>query len=140
MPTDVLIEMLADKGVKPTANRVLVLKSLIAADRAMSLSELDAVLETVDKSSIFRTLTLFLEHDIVHAFEDGRGVLKYELCSRKGHCDHGDAHIHFYCESCQQTFCFRSMRIPEMNLPEGFTPHFVNYLIKGECPKCKARH
>ncbi len=141
MTSDTLLEQLADKSVKPTANRLLVLRALSENDTPFSLSELEEALATIDKSSIFRTLSLFLSHDIVHAFEDGRGVLKYELCSRKGHCDHGDAHIHFYCESCKQTFCFKALHIPEVELPDGFTPHSINYMIKGECPKCKSsRH
>ena len=37
----------------------------------------------MDKSSIFRTLTLFIEYDVVHTFEDGRGIVNYELCGEK---------------------------------------------------------
>ena len=135
-----IIDQFSDKGIKPTANRILVLRALHEAVNPISLSELETLLDTIDKSSLSRTLSLFLEHDLVHAFEDGRGVMKYELCSRKGHCDHGDAHIHFYCESCQQTFCFKALHIPEMPLPDGFTFHSINYMIKGECPKCKSTH
>ena len=79
------------KKVKPTANRILVLKALKDAGKPMSISDLEDVLLTVDKSSIFRVLTLFLEHDIVHAFEDGRGVLNYELCTSEGACNLSDA-------------------------------------------------
>ena len=87
------------KKVKPTANRILVLKALKDAGKPMSISDLEDVLLTVDKSSIFRVLTLFLEHDIVHAFEDGRGVLNYEPCTSEGACNISYANIHFYCES-----------------------------------------
>lgn len=135
-----IIDQFSDKGIKPTANRILVLRALHEAVNPISLSELETLLDTIDKSSLSRTLSLFLEHDLVHAFEDGRGVMKYELCSRKGHCDHGDAHIHFYCESCKQTFCFKALHIPEMPLPDGFTFNSINYMIKGECPKCKSTH
>lgn len=77
-PTDIT-DHLERKGVKPTANRILVLKALKAADRPLSLTGLEKELWTMDKSSIFRVLTLFLEHDIVHAFEDGRGILTQSL-------------------------------------------------------------
>ena len=69
------------KGVKPTANRILVLKTLKESDRPMCLSDLENELITMDKSSIFRVLTLFQEQEIVHTFEDGRGILNYELCT-----------------------------------------------------------
>ena len=32
--------------------------------------------------------------------------------------------------------CFESDRIPLVNIPEGFYPHAINYMIKGICPKC----
>lgn len=128
------------KKVKPTANRILVLKALKDAGKPMSISDLEDVLLTVDKSSIFRVLTLFLEHDIVHAFEDGRGVLNYEPCTSEGACNLSDAHIHFYCESCRQSFCMESLPLPDFALPEGFTAHSVSFVIKGECPQCRRKH
>ena len=106
------------KKVKPTANRILVLKALKNAGKPMSIADLEDTLLTVDKSSIFRVLTLFLEHDIVHAFEDGRGVLNYELCTNEGACNLSDAHIHFYCESCRQSFCMENLPIPDFALPD----------------------
>ena len=133
-------ELLKQKGVRPTANRILILKTLQNEHRPMSLSAMEAILLPMDKSSIFRTLTLFLEHDVVHAFEDGRGVLCYELCEEKGACDHHDGHIHFYCESCQRSFCMEDIHIPSFELPEGFYPHSISFVIKGECPDCRKKH
>lgn len=131
---------LEHKGVKPTANRILVLKALKTSARPMCLSDLEEALWTLDKSSIFRVLTLFLEHDIVHTFEDGRGVLNYELCTSEGTCNLSDAHIHFYCESCQKSFCMEDIPLPALQLPEGFSPHSLSFVIKGECPQCRKKH
>ena len=71
METNDLADSLELKGVKPTANRILVLKALKEQACPVSLTDLEDILATMDKSSIFRVLTLFLEHDIVHSFEDG---------------------------------------------------------------------
>ena len=38
------------------------------------------------------------------------------------------------------TYCFESERIPLVNIPEGFYPHAINYMIKGICPKCSKCH
>ena len=134
-----IISKLEAKGIKPTANRILVLKTLASEQHPQSLSSLEHKMLTMDKSSIFRVLTLFLEHDVVHAFEDGRGVLNYELCEEEGKCDHHDGHIHFYCETCQRSFCLDDIHIPSFELPEGFCPHSVSFVIKGECPECKRK-
>lgn len=135
-----MISRLESKGIRPTANRILVMKTLMGEQNPQSLSNLERKMVPMDKSSIFRTLTLFLEHDVVHAFEDGRGVLCYELCEEKGACDHHDGHIHFYCESCQRSFCMEDIHIPSFELPEGFYPHSISFVIKGECPDCRKKH
>ena len=135
-----MISRLESKGIRPTANRILVMKTLMGEQNPQSLSNLERKMVSMDKSSIFRTLTLFLEHDVVHAFEDGRGVLCYELCEEKGACDHHDGHIHFYCESCQRSFCMEDIHIPSFELPEGFYPHSISFVIKGECPDCREKH
>lgn len=130
---------LAAKDVKPTANRILVYRMLQTADRPLSLADFEEKMVTMDKSSIFRVLTLFLEHDIAHAFEDGRGVLNYELCSAGGRCNHADAHIHFYCESCHRSFCMNEAAMPDVQLPPGFTLHTYSFVVKGECAECRRR-
>ena len=135
-----IISRLESKGIRRTANRILVMKTLMGEQNPQSLSNLERKMVSMDKSSIFRTLTLFLEHDVVHAFEDGRGVLCYELCEEKGACDHHDGHIHFYCESCQRSFCMEDIHIPSFELPEGFYPHSISFVIKGECPDCRKKH
>lgn len=135
-----MISRLESKGIRPTANRILVMKTLMGEQNPQSLSNLERKMVSMDKSSIFRTLTLFLEHDVVHAFEDGRGVLCYELCEEKGACDHHDGHIHFYCESCQRSFYMEDIHIPSFELPEGFYPHSISFVIKGECPDCRKKH
>ena len=131
---------LEHKGVKPTANRILVLRVLIQYARPLTLSDMEDLLPTMDKSSIFRVLTLFREHDVVHVFEDGRGSLNYELCECDGVCPHTDYHIHFYCEHCHRSFCLEQMDLPSFTLPEGFTMSSASFVIKGECPDCRHHH
>lgn len=135
-----VVERLGQKGVKATANRIIVYRELLRADHPMSMTDLEGRLLSLDKSSIFRVLTLFLEHDVVHTFSDGRGVLHYELCGSRGECSHSDSHVHFYCESCQQSFCMEDIPLPHIELPEGYSPHSVSFVIKGECPACRQKH
>lgn len=136
------ISLLEQRGIKPTAVRLLVLAALERADCALSLTELEARMGTVDKSSIFRSLTLFLAHHLVHVVEDGTGMQKYALCSPDCHCgeEHhaglSDLHTHFRCERCHRTFCLRGLPVPSVPLPEGFTLTSANYVLVGICPEC----
>ena len=50
---------LVDRGIKPTAVRLLIFKAMLEYPQAFSLSDLETALETVDKSTVSRTITLF---------------------------------------------------------------------------------
>ena len=124
------------RGVKPTSTRLLVYRALAQKHHPLSLRELDDELDTVDRSSIFRTLTLFLTNHLVHAIEDGSGMAKYEICEGHDECSLDDQHVHFYCLRCQRTFCFHNLHIPLLEMPEGFEAEGVTFLVKGVCPDC----
>lgn len=131
--------LLASHGIKPTANRIVVAKTLAAAERPMSLTELEYKILSIDKSGVFRALTLFREHHLVHVIEDGGDGVRYELChSHDGHAEDDDQHVHFYCERCHRTFCLPDMPIPTVSLPAGYELHDINYMAKGLCPECSS--
>ena len=132
-------ERLAQKGVKPTSTRILVLRELMKADNPLSLQDVETALDTVDRSTIFRTLVLFREHHLVHDIDDGSGSVKYELCGGGADCTVADMHSHFYCERCRRTFCLDYIAVPQVDLPEGYEARSVNYMIKGVCPDCARR-
>lgn len=130
-------KLLIEHGVKPTANRMMVVKALDASMLPQSMAELERRIDTIDKSNVFRTLQLFREHHLVHAIDGAADGLRFELC-HSHHNDHDDdLHPHFYCEQCQQTYCLDGVSMPAIELPEGFEGHSSNYMIKGTCPHCK---
>lgn len=131
-----LYDLLKSAGIKVTSNRLLVLRALADSGCTLSLGDLEVKIETLERSSILRVLTLFIDHHVVHTVEDGRGIVKYELChTSTSHADN-DMHVHFYCEKCRHTYCFENIAVPEIALPEAFTVRSVNYMLKGICPKC----
>lgn len=130
---------LADRGVRSTANRLLVLKALMQAKGPVNLGDLEAELAPMDRASLFRTLTLFAKAELVHAFEDGSGSVKYELCHGHDHHTPDDMHAHFHCEHCGATYCLETVAAPMVDLPDGFRVQSVNYLLKGLCPRCSGQ-
>ncbi len=136
-------QLLKAAGIRPTANRILVTRELLASDSPLSLTELETRIDTLDKSSVFRVLTLLLEQGLAHGIEDGRGITRYEICHAHHH-HHGDdvagdddLHAHFYCEKCKRVFCFPQINTPRVTLPEGFSVSSINFMIKGTCPSCR---
>ena len=68
------LDLLAKRDIQPTAIRILVLRTMMQAGRSVSLLDLETMLDTVDKSTIFRTLTLFLSHHLIHSIAQNQKI------------------------------------------------------------------
>ena len=130
------VDKLLHRGIKPTATRLLILREMFRGDETVSLPQLERLLPTVDKSTISRTLSVFLMNKLIHVVDDGSGSLKYNVCSDDCDCGVDDEHTHFYCERCHRTFCLKRIHVPVVELPEGFRLSSINYVVKGLCPEC----
>lgn len=126
------------RGVRPTAVRILVFDVLWRSRHPLSMADIEASLQTVDRSSVFRALSVFLEHHLIHGIDDGSGSVKYEVCKGEWNCSVNDMHVHFFCEECHHTFCFHDIPIPVIPLPAGFLMNGANFVVKGVCPACSA--
>lgn len=139
MDNDSIASMLQQAGIKATSNRIIILRTLLKAHKPLSLKDLETILDTIDKSSIFRVLTLFVDHHLLHTVEDGNGVTRYEHCHASADGFDSDIHAHFFCQKCGEVYCLDSMTMPLPVMPDGFQPHTVNYMFKGICPKCQTK-
>ncbi len=140
-------EILSNNNIKPTSNRVLVFRALVNMSAPVGLMELESILDTLERSSILRVLNLLLENHLVHSMEDGRGVVKYEVCRDHFEGEHArheenekdtDLHPHFYCIKCQRTYCLPQIELPAVNLPTDYEITSINFMVKGICPNCKS--
>lgn len=131
-------ELLQNAGIRPSVSRLLVLRTLMRSERPLSLTEIEHILESVDKSQISRALTLFMEYDLLHRIEDGSGATRYEVCHSHDHSHEGheDSHINFYCERCGKLFCLDTP-IPQIPIPEGYAARHSTFIISGICPDCR---
>ena len=112
------IEILLEHGIRPTANRLLLVKVLSKAEHPLTMKELEDLVDTIDKSNIFRTLSLFRDQHLVHVLQDGADAVRYELCHSHEEDHDDDLHAHFYCERCRQTFCLNDIPVPQVDLPK----------------------
>ena len=126
--------LMAEHGVKVTANRLLIARALEQAGRPLSMMDLEERLESIDKSNVFRSLMAFKDAHLVHVL-DGDPV-RYELC-HSHHQDHDDdLHVHFYCVKCHKTYCMEEIPVPPVQAPEGYQVQEESYLLRGICPQC----
>ena len=140
-----IITMLEQRDIRPTAMRIMILREMLSCDEAFSLLSLEDRLDTVDKSTIYRCITLFLTHHLIHAIDDGTGTIKYAVCSPECHCGENgehldDLHAHFYCEQCHRTYCLNRIHVPVVTLPAGFQVKHINYVLKGICSACASHN
>ena len=132
-------EILNRHGIRPTSVRILIYKTMNRFHDTFSMADLEEVLDSVDKSTLFRTLALFAEHHLVHLLEDGSGSTKYCICRNDHICGIEELHCHFYCEACHKTFCLDHTLIPAVRYPAGFEVRQIDYLLKGLCASCRAK-
>jgi Fur family ferric uptake transcriptional regulator len=130
------VERLQKQGIKPTSIRMLLLRAIIDKKKNFSISDLEAEMKTIDKSTISRVFKLFTEHNLIHYIYDGSGSLKYSVCDEGCDCSISYQHVHFYCTKCKQTICLRNTPLPTADLPEGFTADSISYVVKGCCNRC----
>ena len=126
--------LLQHHGVRPTAVRLLILKGIEEFGTPFSLEELYVHFATVDRSTIFRALTLFEEKHLLHSFEDGSGKRKYCFSQLRHHAG-STHHAHATCRVCGRTFCVPAPS-PAVDAPAGFCVESVDFIITGVCSQC----
>lgn len=130
------VSLMQAHGVKPTANRILILRALLGAGRPLSMTEIETELESVDKSIISRTLSAFREARLLHVLADGGDSIRYEVCHCAAEDEDSDRHVHFHCTRCGRTFCLEELPVPAVTMPAGYRAEHVNFIVEGICPNC----
>lgn len=134
-----ICDILEHAGVRPTSIRILVYQAIYEQHDTFSLGDLESLLPTVDKSSLFRALQLFTAKHLIHSVDEGSKAVKYCVCHNHGQCNAAEEHCHFYCEQCHKTYCLNGEFSPRNNLPTGFQAWSINYVIKGLCAHCAVK-
>ncbi len=136
MDTVPLENILKKRDISPTTMRLLVLDHLLQQKSAISISGLEQLFERSDRITLYRTLKTFEKKGLIHGIQEGT-LTKYALCDMT--CpdnEHADAHLHYYCTACQETFCLPKIKIPQVNLPPGFRMKDLNLSASGLCSNC----
>jgi len=132
-----VLEILTNKGVKPTAVRELVLNVFLNQKHALTSPDIEKFMPWGDRVTLFRTLKTFEQKGIIHKVNDGSSTVKYALCSDG--CEsssHFDVHPHFHCEKCGKTICLDKQEIELPLLPEGIVVNDYSLVLNGLCADC----
>lgn len=139
-PSTLLNQRLRHHGLRGTAARRDVLSVFEAnAQRALSSSDVEESLSTIDRITLYRTLRSFEEAGLIHQVADGTGKVKFALCGHQcGEQEHHDTHAHFRCVVCGNTNCLHAVTIPELRLPKDYQMNDAQLVITGVCANCQA--
>ncbi len=123
-------------GLRVTAARLLVLRTMQAARNALSHADLEAALpEPMDRVTLYRTLDSLVEAHLLARSVGPDRIGRFTLFSGDGQ---HDAHPHFHCDDCGRVYCLPGRRPRPPAVPAGFDVEGVDLQVHGHCPSCKA--
>lgn len=135
---------LHEKGLRLTPQRQIVLEAMLnlgeshlTADQVYTLVKTQT--NDISLATIYRTLDLFVEMNLLRRFDSGDGVARYEIDSKKS--EH--YHHHLICLSCGSIIEFNDDLLDELETTiskkAGFkiADHCLRFF--GYCKECQKR-
>ncbi|MFP5308457.1 MAG: Fur family transcriptional regulator [Actinomycetes bacterium] len=132
-------EVLRANGFRVTPPRRLVWEVLVEADGHVTAEEIADRVSTrggdVNLASIYRSLALLAELDLVRETRLGEGGARWELA-------HPDEHFHLVCDTCGSVTHHEGhlveMVAAHLREGHGFVPSSVELVVQGRCAACCA--
>jgi Fur family ferric uptake transcriptional regulator len=136
----VFIQQLRERGFRLTPQRENILSVLHDVDGLVTAEEIyNRVLRintSVDMSTVYRTLDLLQEFDLVACVEPGDDQRRYELLGIHG------PHLHLVCQACGQVIGADSEVAQDFGQrlqdEYGFVPALEHLSVPGLCATCAA--
>ena len=131
-------DILKSHHLKVTEQRLAVLE-IFVNNNVLSLADIYKLLgKTFDRITLYRILTAFEEHGVIHKIPNSQNDPLYALCKHDAiNHTHNDNHVHFKCMTCNTTFCLEKVLIPEIKIPKKFKAEKINFIVEGYCENCK---
>lgn len=135
---------LRKRGIRYTRARQLVLESLDGAPGPLSVADLEDELRgQVPTSSVYRTLTVLKDADVVEKHHDSSGLARYEISEDLT----GHHHHHLVCIGCGETHDVditpdleQSIRTFVVRVANGFDYEVTDHRLdlEGWCRGCRS--
>jgi Fur family ferric uptake transcriptional regulator len=133
-------QILREKGHRLTPQRMLVIEALHNADRHISAEELYEQLHSrypyANISTVYRTLELLKELNLVTETDFGEGYVRYHV-AEKGH------HHHLLCQTCGKIMDVEEVALYPLKdtllRKYGFDADLRHLAISGQCSRCRTK-
>lgn len=127
------IENLTSHNIRPSVQRMAVYSYLLEKKNHptvdMIYTDLHPSIPTLSKTTVYNTLKLFLDNNLVQTIIIEDEQLRFDADTSN--------HIHFKCTKCNQIYdIFTDENISQFKLPQNFTTSKTQVNMWGLCPKC----
>lgn len=128
-------ELLEEKGLKKTPQRILLLNILKERASAMTEDEIKQEMgDMYDRITFYRTVQTLIEVEIIHRIIIDNKTIKYALNTT---CAHAQNHAHFFCRICHAVTCLGNIPLnTPPDLLAGNQVEEYEVLVKGVCSEC----
>ena len=136
-------KILKEKGLKITKQRMVVLKALASCeDKHLTAEEIYEIVKAdfpeIGLATVYRTIQLLVELDLVESIQLGDGYVRYEIGKFQGEETHH--HHHLICLECGKIISFRDDLLDELEarIMESASFQVINHEVKlyGYCKEC----
>jgi len=129
-------QVLRAAGLRRTQARKAVLAALASTARPMSHQQIATVsdLKSIDKVTIYRTLTALRASNLVHVVRGADGTAMFCVNKLGAGCPGG--HPHFQCQKCKEMRCVHEQRLPRVSLDGDFVVKAKQLVVFGLCSRC----
>jgi Fur family ferric uptake transcriptional regulator len=132
------ISILRKYRINITKPRILMLDAFVATNKSLDLHYFlrDHAVK-FERTTVFRTLRLFIEKKIVYRVS-ADGSDKYLLLHDDGNQLSTSEHSSFVCISCGKAVLIHTIEEPKVKIPKGFIKQNLDIIIHGLCSTCKS--
>ena len=131
-------KILKVSNLSVTKNRKKVLKVFLKLGKPLGLKMIKSSIPNIDRVTLFRILSVFEKHQIIHAIHLQNRDRLYALCNHECSSSenvHTHKHIHFQCEDCSEVICLPIDVLPIVNVP-NYIVYELNINATGVCSNC----
>lgn len=130
-------QIIRERGLRTTRDRVFVLAGLLMQSGPVSHSELFAQFAAegvqMDRVTLYRILNWLTKNGVACRFSGWDRIWRFGYNEKRG----SSMHACFHCEQCGHCSFLREVPVPDdICLPEGFSQSNIDLTVTGICQKC----
>ncbi|HEV3327024.1 MAG TPA: transcriptional repressor [Puia sp.] len=135
--------ILKNYGLYATRARLMILDALLRSAPVFDHADLMAACKGhLDRVTIWRTLHLFYEHNLLLKVPSSTGSVRYIFRGAAGReisakqVFRQNSHLQLICQDCGKIISVDNFELPIAGLPAKFEPLYIDTVVNGKCSAC----